>query len=76
MVVLHDDFAECVRLRGSAAVAALLDQVYAPMVTHPDQARRRFELAVDLAARTAVFGAPPRSLTPEMIERIAQEDAA
>ncbi len=76
MVILHDDYTECVRLRGSAAVAALLDQVYAPMVTHADQSRRRFELAVDLAARTAVFGAPPRSLTPETIERIAQENAA
>ncbi|HEU0114958.1 MAG TPA: hypothetical protein VFQ80_09785 [Thermomicrobiales bacterium] len=76
VIALHDDYVECAPLHGSAAVAALLDQVYAPMVTHDGQAQRRFELALDLVARTRVYGAPPRSLTAETIERIAQETAA
>ena len=70
VVVLADEHPGCAPLRGAAAVAALLDQAYSPMLTHPDQARRRFDLALDLVDRVPIYGAPPRSLTAAQLERL------
>jgi hypothetical protein len=72
MIVLGETHERCARLTGAAAVDAILAQVYSPVLTHPDQPRRRFELAIELAEHVAVYGAPPRSLTPEQLEHIAE----
>lgn len=76
VVVLDGKHARCAPLRGAAAAAALLDQVYAPMITHAGQARRRFELALGLVDDVPVYGAPPRSLTADRLEQIVGEAAA
>ncbi len=73
MVVLSDDHQSFGRLSGASAVNAILAQVYNPVLTHPNQTRRRFELALDLVERVPVFGAPPRSLTAEQLERIFED---
>lgn len=71
MIVLADEYAACARLTGLAAAHAILAQSYNPILTHPHQAARRFERALDLATRVPVFGAPPRSLSAEQLEWIA-----
>jgi hypothetical protein len=76
MVVLREDEPACARLRGAAVVDALLTQVYNPILTHPGQARRRLELALDLANRVPVYAAPARSLSADDLERIAEDTAA
>ncbi len=72
VVVLGDGYDRCVPIRGAAAAAALLDQIYSPMMTHRGQSRRRFELALGLVAGVPIYGAPPRSLTADRLERIAK----
>lgn len=76
MVVLADEYAWGARLRGAAAVAALLNQVYNPVLTHPGQGRRRFDLALDIVDRVPIYGATPRSLTADHLERLAEGAAA
>jgi hypothetical protein len=72
-IVLSATHGGCGRLRGVAAVTALLDQTYSPLVVDAGQARRRFDLALDLAARVPVYAAPPRSLTVAAMEQMAEE---
>lgn len=76
MVILREGEAACARLQGAAAVDALLTQVYNPILTYPGQARRRLELALDLANRVPVYAAPARSLAAEDLERIVEDTAA
>ncbi len=73
MVILAPEHEGCVRLSGTAAVAALFQHVYNPVLTHPGQVQRRFELVHDLAQDVPVFGAPPRSLTATQLLQIAEE---
>jgi hypothetical protein len=73
MVVLSDDYHAFGRLTGASAVHAILAQVYNPVLTHPDQTRRRFDLALDLVDRTRIYGALPRSLSAEQLEQIVDE---
>lgn len=72
MVVLAEEHADWTQLVGVAAVAALLRQFYSPLLTHPDQARQRLELAADLAGRVPVYGAPPRTLTADRLEGLVE----
>ncbi|MGI8644325.1 MAG: hypothetical protein ACR2LS_09455 [Thermomicrobiales bacterium] len=72
MLVLDDEHPTCMRLTGLAAVNAVLAQVYNPVLTHPGQSSRHFELALDLAERLPVYGAPPRSLLADQLERLVQ----
>ncbi len=76
LVVLADEHTRCAPLRGAAAVAALLDQVYNPVLTHPGQARRRFELALDLVDHVPIYGAPPRSLVADQLEGLVKSELA
>lgn len=73
VVVLADEYGACARLTGLAAVRALLGQAYSPLPLHPDQPRRRFELASGLATRVPIYGAAPRSLTADYLERLVAE---
>ena len=68
MIVLREGEVGYVRLKGVDAVNALLSQVYSPLLVHPDQPRRRVELALDLASGVPVFAAAPRSLTTEQVD--------
>ena len=72
MVVPGDEHARCVPLRGARAAAALLGQIYSPMLTHPGQAERRFALVLDLVDRVPIYGAPPRSLTANRLEQMGE----
>ncbi len=72
IVVLSDTWSQTVRLTGVEAASAILDHPYNPMLTHPGQSRRRFDLALALAERVPVYGAVPRSLTPGDLEELAQ----
>jgi hypothetical protein len=58
-----------------AAVEALLQNVYNPIITHHGQAERRLELVSSIAATVPVFGAPARSLTADQLLDIAMETA-
>jgi hypothetical protein len=72
IVVLDDQFDRDTPLRGAAAASALLGQIYSPIDTHPGQSRRRFELALGLVDSVPIYGAPPRSLTADRLERITE----
>ncbi len=72
VVILADRYERCERLTGVAAVSAVLEQVYASILTHPGQAQRRFDLALHVVGTMRVYGAPPRSLTDVQLERIAE----
>jgi hypothetical protein len=43
------------------------------MLTHADQTQRRFALALEIASHTPVYAVPPRSLTADSLERLAEE---
>ncbi len=73
-VVIHsDEYERCARLTGTAAVAALLQNVYNPLLTHAGQVERRFHLVHTIAERVPVYGAAPRSLSAEELLDIAKE---
>ena len=61
-------------MRGAAAVGALLEHIYNPVLTHPKQFRHRFDFVTTLADRVAIFGAPPRSLAAEQVESLVWGD--
>lgn len=67
MVIMDPAFGRCFKLSGMSAVAALLRQVYNPVLTHGGQAERRFELIHALADRVPVYAAPPRSLSADQL---------
>jgi len=76
LVIMAPDYRRVAGLSGTSAAAALLQQVYNPLLTHPGQVQRRFDLVHDLVARVPVFGAAPRSLTADELVRISQETIA
>ncbi len=73
MVVLVEGVEHPARLDGVSAVDALLTQVYNPILTHPGQARRRFDLVFELVERVPIYAAPPRSLTTDRLEQLLAE---
>ena len=72
IVVLADEHDRCAPLRGAGATATLLAQSYTPMLTHPGQAGRRFDLVLELVNRVPIYGAPPRSLSAEQLEQMVE----
>lgn len=60
------------RLHGARAVSEILANLYNDLLTHEGQTDRRFDMALSLVNSVAVYGAPPRSLTAEQLERVAQ----
>jgi hypothetical protein len=76
IVIMAPHHERCVRLSGTAAVAAVLQQVYNPVLTHPGQVQRRFELVHEIVARIPVYGAPPRSLSADTLIHISEEAMA
>ncbi len=73
MIIMAPEYERCVRLSGTSAAAALLQQVYNPVLTHPGQVERRFDLVHDLVDRIPIYGAAPRSLSAEQILDISEE---
>ena len=73
MIIMAPEYERCVRLSGTSAAAALLQQVYNPILTHLGQVQRRFDLAHDLVNRIPIYGAAPRSLSAEQILEISEE---
>ncbi len=73
LVVLSEECSMLGRLSGASAVNKLLEHVYNPIIMYPDQAKRHFDLAVDLVNRLPVYGAPPRSLTAAQLEQLAED---
>jgi hypothetical protein len=73
MIIMAHEYERCVRLSGTAAAVALLQQVYNPILTHPGQVQRRFDLVHDLVNRIPIYGAPPRSMSAEQILDISEE---
>jgi hypothetical protein len=73
LIILADGFRSCKRLLGAAAVQAILGQVYSSLAIGREQNQRRLELAADLADRARIYGAPPRSLTADLLECIASQ---
>ncbi|MBA2277740.1 MAG: hypothetical protein H0W06_08240 [Chloroflexia bacterium] len=73
LIVLAPEYRRPRRLTGMAAASALLTQNYNPLPIHSDHARRRFDMAVDLAGRVPVYGAPPRSLTAVALDQLISE---
>lgn len=76
LVIMAPEYGQIARLSGIAAAAALLQQVYNPVVTHPDQVQRRFQLVHDLVDRVPMYAAAPRSLSTECLRRLSQERVA
>ncbi len=72
VIILDDRHERCERLAGAAAASAVLEQVYAPVLTHGGQPRRRFDLALQMVSTMPVYGAPPRSLTVVDLQWIAE----
>lgn len=73
IVVLADRYRQCRLLSGAEAFDALLSSCYLPLLGYPDQARRRFDLGVDLC-QIPIYGSPPRSLTADLLDRLADGD--
>ena len=76
IVIMAPEHQRCVRLSGTSAAAALLQQVYNPLLTHPGQVHRRFDLVHALVDRIPIYGAAPRSLSVDQLVRISQETIA
>lgn len=73
MIIMAPEYERCVSLSGTSAAAALLQQVYNPILTHPGQVQRRFDLMHDLVDRIPIYGAAPRSLSAQQILDISEE---
>lgn len=70
-VVLDERFTELRRLSGAEAVEILLTTSYNVFPANPLQSLIWLRTAARLAAAIAVYGAPPRSLTPDHLLDIA-----
>lgn len=73
MVIMAPEHERFVQLSGISAAAALLHQVYNPLLTHSGQVQRRFDLVHGLADHTPVYGAAPRSLSAEQLLEVVAE---
>lgn len=72
-VIVHGDtYTSCQRLSGMAAIDALLSNIYNDVLMHPGQAMRRLDLCTTLAGTVPVFGVPPRTLSGDQLERLAE----
>lgn len=75
VVILSDRYEQLGRLTGLDAVDAIVTHVYNDIHTHPGQLQRRLDMALDIMARTQVYGAPPRSLDGSILERLTEMGA-
>jgi len=73
IVALSPEQRVVARLEPRAALRALRDNLYNPVHTHPGQGVRRFRLLTDLVERTTIYAAPARGVTPDELERLAEE---
>ncbi len=73
MVIMAPEHGRCIRLSGTSAAAAILQQVYNPVLTHVGQVQRRFDLVHHLADCIPIYGAAPRSLSADQLVQIAEE---
>lgn len=73
-IIVHTEGCPSVeQIFGTSAVDALLCNVYNDVITHAGQSARRLQLALKLAERIPIYRVPPRSLSGDMLERIAAD---
>ncbi len=75
IIIMDPEYCDLERLSGTAAVYAVLQQVYNAVITHSGQTQRRFELAHDLVGHVPVYGAPPRSLSVDILLELARRES-